>query len=105
MANEAQASALMLNTLGQYIDAVNRDVKVPLTQNQFDALVSFTYNEGTGALAGSTLLVLLNENKYSEAADHFLAWDKITDPVTKEKIVSKTLVDRRKEESQLFLTA
>jgi lysozyme len=105
LTSEVQADALFRNTMGQYEDAVNEAVKVPLTQNQFDALVSFTYNEGTGALRGSTLLVKLNEKNYTEAAAHFLAWDKITDPKTGNKIVCDTLVQRRREESQLFLAA
>jgi lysozyme len=105
LANELQADALFRNTMGQYEDAVNEAVKVPLTQNQFDALVSFTYNEGTGALQTSTLLAKLNEKNYAEAAAHFLAWDKITDPKTGNKITCDTLVRRRREESQLFLSA
>jgi lysozyme len=104
LASELQADALFSNTLGQYENAVNQFVKAPLTQNQFDALVSFTYNEGTGAFRESTLLVKLNEKNYTEAAAHFLAWDKITDPNTGKKVVCDTLVHRRKEESQLFLS-
>jgi len=105
LASEVQADALFKNTLGQYEDAVNSLVKVPLSQNQFDALVSFTYNVGTGALKESTLLIKLNEKNYTEAAAHFFFWDKITDPHTSKKIVCDTLAQRRKEESQLFLTA
>jgi lysozyme len=105
LASELQADALFRNTLGQYQDAVNEFVKVPITQNQFDALVSFTYNEGTRALQQSTLLVKLNEKNYTEAAAHFMAWDKITDPKTGQKVICDTLVQRRKEESQLFLSA
>jgi lysozyme len=105
LANETQADSLFRNTLGQYEDAVNNKVKVPITQNQYDALVSFTYNEGTGALAQSSLLILLNEKDYEGAAEHFMLWDKITDPKTGDKIVSQTLVNRRKEESKLFLAA
>lgn len=105
LANEAQADALFQNTLGQYEQAVNQFVKVPLTQNQFDALVSFTYNEGTGALEGSALLAKLNEKDYAGAAAHFLEWDKITDPATGKKVVCDTLVQRRREESRLFLSA
>src|ERR1700748_1902889 len=78
LVNEACASDLFEITLGQYEDAVNRDVKVPLSQNQFNALVSFTYNEGTGALGMSHLLIKLNAKDYSGAADEFLKWDKIT---------------------------
>jgi len=105
LANEAKADALFRNTLGQYEEAVNQFVKVPLTQNQFDALVSFTYNEGAAALEESTLLLKLNEKDYPSAAAHFLAWDKITDPKTGGKVVFDTLVQRRKEESRLFLSA
>ncbi|HEY2583050.1 MAG TPA: lysozyme [Mucilaginibacter sp.] len=104
LASEAQADALFRNTLGQYESAVNEQVKVPITQNQFDALVSFCYNEGTGALKDSTLLIRLNEKNYAEAACHFRAWDKITDPATGKKVICDTLVQRRKEESHLFLS-
>jgi lysozyme len=105
LADVAQADALFSNTLGQYESAVNQFVKVLITQNQFDALVSFAYNEGTAALEKSTLLANLNEKNYAEAAMHFLAWDKITDPKTGKKVVCDTLVQRRGEESKLFLTS
>src|ERR1700744_5187183 len=52
LASEKEADALFKNTLGQYEYAVNKYVKAPVNQNQFDALVSFTYNEGIGAFAG-----------------------------------------------------
>lgn len=104
LANAAQADALFCNTLGQYEEAVNQDVKVALSQNQYDALVSFTYNEGTGALKGSTLLKVLNDSDYIGAAAHFLTWSKITDPHTGQKVVCETLVERRHEEGRLFLT-
>jgi lysozyme len=105
LANEAQASALFVNTLGQYEDAVNTYVKVPMSQNQYDALVSFTYNEGTGALHGSSILKYLNAGDPKSAAAAFLFWVEITNPVTKEKEVSADLLARRKIESELFLTA
>jgi lysozyme len=104
LASEAQADALLANTLGQYEDAVKRFVKVPLSQNQFDALVSFTHNAGTGALEESTLLVKLNEKNYNEAATHFLAWDKIIDSATGKKIICETLAERRRKERRLFLS-
>lgn len=105
LANELQATALFINTLKQYTEAVNSYVKVPLTQNQFDALVSFTYNEGTGALRASTLLKKLHAADYPGAADQFLLWNKITDPHSGEKVVSDVLKARRAQERQLFLTA
>ncbi len=104
LASEQQADALFANTLGQYEDAVNEYVKAPLTQPQFDALVSFTYNEGTGALKESTLLKKLNEKDYPGAADQLLVWDKITNPQTGEKEVCSDLVARRKQERELFLS-
>lgn len=105
LTNEQQADALFVNTLGQYENAVTQYVKVPLTQNQFDVLVSFAYNEGTGALKDSTLLKMLNEKNYSGAADQFLIWNKITDPQTGKKEVCETLVARRRKERELFISS
>jgi lysozyme len=105
LADETQAAALFSNTLGQYEDAVNNYVKAPLHQNQFDALVSFTYNEGTYALKNSTLLKKLNEKDYPAAAAQFLLWNKITDPHTGQKIQCNVLKDRRSVERKLFLTS
>ena len=104
LADETQASALFINTLGQYEGAVNNYVQVFLTQNQFDALVSFAYNEGTYALKASTLLKKLNEKDYQGAADQFLQWNKITDPQTGQKVISDTLKERRAAERKLFLS-
>lgn len=55
--------------------ALQRLVKVPLTQGQFDALVDFVFNLGAGRLASSTLLAYLNSAKYDSAAWQLLAWD------------------------------
>jgi len=104
LASEIQAHAILRNTMKPYEDAVNSQVKVPINQNQFDALLSFSYNVGTGALEESTLLIKLNESSYTEAAAHFLAWDKITDPSTGKKVICETLVNRRQQERELFMT-
>jgi len=55
--------------------SVERLVRVPLTQGQFDALVDFVFNLGASRLAGSTLLRYLNAGKYDEAALQLLKWD------------------------------
>ncbi len=102
LSNEAQANSLLLNTLNQYETAVNSYVLVPLTQNQYDALVSFTYNLGTNALLHSTLLKKLNEKDYATAANWFAPWNKVTDPKTGKKIVNDALTKRRAKESALF---
>lgn len=103
LASIAAANTLFTITMSRFAAEVKRLVKVPLTQNQFDALVSFNFN--TGALASSTLLKLLNKSDFAGAANEFPKWNKITDPKTKAKIVSGTLVKRRAAERKLFLTA
>jgi len=80
-----------------YGKAVNHYVQVPITQNQFDALVSFTYNEGTNALRTSTLLKKLNNGKILKADKEFAKWN-IADGK-----VNKGLIARRKKEAKLFL--
>ena len=75
-------------------------VNVDLHQNQFDALVSFAYNVGIGAFKESTLLRLLNQPNYNEAANQFKEWNKAT--VNGQRVVLEGLVNRRKDEEELF---
>lgn len=56
--------------------AVRKYVQVPLTQEQYDSLVSFTFNCGAGALKKSTLLKKLNTGDYCGAGHEFYRWDK-----------------------------
>lgn len=78
--------------------AVTQEVMVPLTQNQFDALCSFVFNEGLGNFQHSTLLRLLNDGDYSGAAQQFGRWDIAAGHVM------PGLVTRRADEKALFLT-
>lgn len=103
LTTEMQADALFKVTLANFISSVSGLVKVVLTQNQFDALVSFTYNVGVGGFQKSTLLKKLNAGDYKGAADQFLVWNKITDPETRQKVVFSTLKKRREQERALFL--
>lgn len=96
------ANDLFNFTMKSYVDDVRSLVQVLLTQNQFDALVSFQYN--TGGLAGSTLLKKLNARDYQGAAGQFPLWDKVTDPVTGQKKPFAVLTERRAKERKLFLT-
>lgn len=82
---------------------VNRLVKVPLTQHQKAALVSFTFNLGAGALQNSTLLKKLNAGDYGGAADQFLQWDKARVNGVLQKM--NGLAKRRTLEREMFLTA
>ena len=94
---QAQAEEFLREDLKIYEQAVEACVKVPLSQNQFDALVSFCYNCGSGALKTSTLLRLLNEGKYSEAGEQCLRWN------TAGGKVLAGLTRRREEEREIFL--
>jgi len=92
-----RGAELFRNILKGFEDKVSVLVKVDLTQGQFDALVSFAYNVGTGALAKSTLLRKLNSGDYSGAADEFLRWNKAGGRVL------AGLTRRRTAERKLFL--
>lgn len=78
-------------------------VTVPMTQNMFDALVSFTFNCGGGALKKSSILRFTNAGDLAAAADAFLLWNKATDPKTGQLVVVKGLTNRRLREKALFL--
>lgn len=80
---------------------VNRLVRVPLKQHQFDALVSLIYNIGPTNFSNSTLLKKLNAGDYLGAADQFLVWNKArVGGVLKEV---NGLTNRRKSEREQFL--
>lgn len=76
--------------------AVNRLVKVSLTQNEFDALVSWTYNLGAYALASSSLLKYLNAGDYESVPAEMEKW------VHAGGVAVAGLVVRRKAEAELF---
>lgn len=92
------AERLLKTGLVSYESDVSRLVKVVLTQGQFDALVSFTYNLGARSLSTSTLLRKLNAGDYAGAADEFLHWNKAGGKVL------NGLTRRREAERALFLS-
>lgn len=96
---EARASEILLAVLAKYEDAVNRYAQKPINQNQFDALVSFTYNLGMGNLRTSTLLKKLNINPSDATiAAEFLKWTRGNG------VVLAGLKRRRTEEAQLYFS-
>lgn len=97
---EAQADDILRDDLKKHEARVVRLVTVPLTDNQFAALVSFDFN--TGALHKSTLLKKLNAGNYNAVPTELLRWVKTTDPHTKKKVTSKGLVNRRSAEAGLW---
>jgi len=73
---ESEAEALLVKDVRRFEDGVNRLVKVSLTQGQFDALVSFAFNCGVGALQKSTLLKKLNAGRYDAVPAELMKWTK-----------------------------
>jgi len=71
---QAKADADLVKHLEAFEAAVNNAVKVPLTQNQFDALVSFAYNVGTGAFSSSTMVKRINAGLFDEVPAQFDRW-------------------------------
>jgi lysozyme len=92
-----EAELFLEEDLKSFEDTVNQNVKIELSQNQFDALVCFVYNIGAANFKKSTLLKKINANKLIEASEEFLKWNKAG---------GKTLAGltrRRKAEQKLFL--
>lgn len=96
---QAKAEEYLKNDLVIYEKGVENVVKVKLNQNQFDALVSFSYNVGLGALRTSTLMKKLNAKDYTGAANEFPRWNK-----SNGKVLSG-LTRRRAAEQKLFKTS
>lgn len=89
-----QVDELLSRDLRQYEMAVNDAVRVPLSQGQFDALVSFCFNIGIGSFKKSTVVKRLNARNYRGAADAFMMWVKPPE-----------IRGRRESEQQQFIRA
>ena len=106
---ETKAEELLKKDLGYFEDHVTELVKIPITQNQFDALVSFAFNVGEGSLRRSTLLKKLNnvitptKKVLENVSNEFLRWNKAKGKDGKLKPVTG-LTRRRRAERTLFLT-
>jgi lysozyme len=72
----AEVDEILSRDLVQFEKVVRDSVKVPLRQNEFDALASLAFNIGGGAFAKSTLVKKLNAGDRPGAANAFLSWDK-----------------------------
>jgi lysozyme len=81
----------------QFEPALNNAITVPVTQNQFDALLDWTYNVGVGNMKTSTLIRKLNQKDYEGAADQLLMWNKAAGKEL------AGLTKRRQAERALFL--
>ena len=94
---EKESSDLLKEMMVTYENDVKRLVKRELNQNQFDALVSFTYNLGSANLGKSTLLKKINANTCDKTIkDEFLKWNKAGGKVL------NGLIRRRNAEAELY---
>uniref|UniRef100_A0A7M5XGT8 Lysozyme n=1 Tax=Clytia hemisphaerica TaxID=252671 RepID=A0A7M5XGT8_9CNID len=75
---EAEAERLLRQDLKTFEYAVERNVEVNLTQHQRDALISWTYNLGSGSLKNSDMLKELNQGNYGRVPDEMRRWNKLT---------------------------
>lgn len=100
--SEEKVNELFKQDMRKFEQAVERYVKVPLNQEQFDALVSFTFNVGAGALSRSTALRKINSGDYEGGAEAMKLFNKGT--VNGKKVVLRGLARRRNSEAHLFTT-
>ena len=96
-----QAEQYLLADVEKFVAAVNKAIKVPTSQNEFDALVSETYNIGITAMQDSTFIKRHNAGNKVGCAEAMQWWDKIT--VKGKKVVSKGLANRRRMEAAIYL--
>ena len=93
---QERAEALLIEDISDFEEEVNKCVKVPLTQNQFDALVAWTFNLGGTNLRNSTMLKVLNEGEYEKVPSEMKRWNKAAGKTL------EGLIRRREAESLLF---
>lgn len=96
--SEDEAEKLLRKDVSIAEKSINNLVKINLSQNQFDALVSFVFNIGTKAFANSKLIRLLNENKLELAKNEFSRW------IYTNGKTQNGLINRRKAEQKTFET-
>ena len=94
--SQSQAEDFLRQDLDWVENSLNNSVKVPLKQNQYDALASLVYNIGATNFQSSTLLRKLNTGDYKGASEQFLVWNK------QKGRTLKGLVKRRQEEKDYF---
>ncbi len=99
---EAQATQLLIEKANEFQRTINDSVTVELNQNQYDALVSFAYNIGSGAFRSSTLLKVLNKGDYAAVPAEIRKWTK--GRVNGALVDLPGLVTRRDREANLFST-
>lgn len=95
---QEQADAALRTDLAWAVVCVNGHVDADITQNEFDAMVDFTFNAGPHAFMNSTLLRRVNLGHFADAAEQFLLWVHAAGKVV------EGLQRRRQAEQELFLS-
>ena len=93
---QEQAEQMLVEELNEYEGYINDMVTTPLSQNQFDALVSWVYNLGGGNLKASTLLKVVNQGEFDGVPAQIMRWNKAGGKVL------EGLTRRRQAEADLF---
>lgn len=96
--SQQQADEALAKDLKSFESSLAQEIKVSISQNMWDALMSFIYNLGAGCLANSSMLALINEEKFEDAATHFNSY------VYAGGVALPGLITRRASEKKLFLT-
>lgn len=97
----SEAEELLIEDIAGIESAIRAAITVPLNDNEFSALVSFTYNVGTSAFWSSSVLTELNAGNRTAAADSFMMWNKMSRDG--QLIENMALTERREGERGLFL--
>ena len=93
---QEDAEEMLVEELHEYENYINKYVTAPLSQNQFDAMVSWVYNLGPANLKASTLLKVLNAEDYDEVPAQIRRWNKAGGEIL------DGLIRRREAEARLF---
>lgn len=95
--SKERCDAILRKDVQKHGEGLLKCVAVPLNQNQYDALAAWSFNIGTGAACGSTLVKMLNQGQYTAACDQLLRWNRASG------IVVRGLTNRRTAERALCL--
>lgn len=97
---KAQAMELLAKDVQRFEAGVRKNVRVPLTQPQFDALVSFTFNVGEGGLVDTNVARAVNDRRFADVPAALLAWTRAR--VNGKMEILPGLVRRRAAEGEMF---
>lgn len=104
---QEQAERWFEDDIDEFADVISKLIKVPLLQHQYDALLDFAFNVGEPQFEGSTLLKLVNQGDFANAAEEFSKWRYITKKKRDEKgnLIKYKVVDHGLENRRAYQRA